>query len=108
MVFSVAGGTGDVFIPPHKMPNSYASVGFCLWYFITNKVPKFEINTSCIKGIKSTYKAKVRTKGCRMRGMTEYQEVEKKAEREARREVSRTGAALMLESGAGAAEEHLV
>jgi len=56
-------------------------------------VPKFGINTSCIKGIKSTYKAKVECKGCRMRGMNEYQEAERKAEREARRETNRNRAA---------------
>ena len=69
-------------------------------------MPGFEINTSYIKGIKSTYKAKVGSKDCRMRGMTEYQETEREAEREARRETSRNGAALALEYEAGAAEEH--
>ena len=69
-----------------------------------NKVPGFGINTSCIKGIKSAYKAKEGSKGCQMRGMTEYQEAEKEAEREA----SKTGAASVLESGAGATEEHPV
>jgi len=39
-----------------------------------------------------------------MRGMTEYQE----AESEARREASRTGVASMSEPGAGAVEEHPV
>ena len=104
--YSIAEGTGAVFILPHKMPNSYASFGFCSLYFMVNKVPGFEINTSCIKGIKSTYKAKVGSKGCRMQGLTEYQETERKAEREARRETSRTRATLALDSGAGAAEEH--
>ena len=88
---------------PHKTLNSCASFGFCTWYFMANKVPGFEINTSCIK---STYKAKVRSKSYRMRGMTEYQEDEKEVERKAMREASRTGAALVSESGAGAAEEH--
>jgi len=40
--------------------------------------------------------------------MSKYQEAEREAEREAWRETSRTGAALVLESGAGAAEEHLL
>jgi len=40
--------------------------------------------------------------------MNEYQEAERKTEREARRETSRTGAALVLKSGVGAAEEHPV
>ena len=61
---------------------------------MANKVPEFGINTLGIKGIKSTYKAKVGTKGCRMRGMIEYQEDEREAEREARREANRTGVAL--------------
>jgi len=73
---------------------------------MTNKVPRFRINTSCIKGIKLTYKSKVGSKGCRMRGMTEYQDVEKEVEKEARREASRAGAASESESGAGAIEEY--
>ena len=40
--------------------------------------------------------------------MSEYQKAERETEREAKRETSRTGAALVLESGAGAAEEHPV
>ena len=43
------------------------------------------------------YKAKEGFKGCRMRGMTEYQEAE--------REACRTEEAPELESEAGAAEE---
>ena len=71
---------------------------------MANKVPGFETNTSCIKGIKSAYKAKKRSKGCRMRGMIEYQEAEKEAKKEARREASRAGAASGSKSEAGAAE----
>ena len=55
-----------------------------------NKVLRFGINTSGIKGIKSTYKAKKGSNGCRMRRMTKYQEAEKEAEKEARKEASRT------------------
>ena len=108
MVLQRNGGTGAVFTLPHKTPNSYASLGFCTWYFMANKVPGFGINTSCIKGIKSTYKAKVGSKGCQMRAMTEYQEAEKEAKREARRKASIAGAASGSRSGAGTAEEHLV
>ena len=39
--------------------------------------------------------------------MSEYQEAERETEREAGRETSRTGAALVLESGARAAQGHL-
>ena len=65
--YSIAGRTGAVFTLSHKTPNSYASLDFCTWYFMANKVPGFGINTSCIKGIKSTYKAKVGSKSCQMR-----------------------------------------
>ena len=64
---------------------------------MTNKVAGFGINTACIKGIKSAYKAKERSKGCRMRGMTEYHEAEKDVEKEARKEASRTGAGVAEE-----------
>jgi len=67
---------------------------------MANKVFGFGINTSCIKGIKSTYKAKVGSKGYQMRGMTEYQEAEREAEKEARRETSRARATLESESRA--------
>jgi len=68
-------------------------------------VPGFEINTSCIKGIKSIYKAEEWFKGYRIRGMTEYQEAKREAEKEARRKASKIEAAPESESGAGAAEE---
>ena len=40
--------------------------------------------------------------------MSEYQEAERETESEIRKETSRTGAALVLESDAGDAEEHPV
>ena len=44
---------------------------------MANQVPRFAINTSCIRGIKSTYNTKLGSKGCRMRGMDEFQAAEK-------------------------------
>ena len=105
MVLSIAGETGAVFTHPHNTPNFYTSFCFCTWYFIANKVSGFGSNTSCIKRIKSTYKAKEGSKGCQMRGITEYQEAEWEAEKEARKEFSRTKGASRSESGAGAAVE---
>ena len=93
--YIVAGGTGAIFTLPHKTPNFYASFGFCSWYFMANQVPGFGINTSCIRGIKSTYKTKLGSKGCQMRGMNEFQEAEKEEGHESRREVSRTGTAAV-------------
>jgi len=75
--YSVARGTGAIFTLPHKNPNFYASFDFCSWYFMANQVPGFGINTSYIRGIKSTYKTKLGSKGCRMRGMDEFQAAEK-------------------------------
>jgi len=80
MVLSIAGETGAVFTHPHNTPNFYTSFCFCTWYFIANKVPGFGTNTSCIKGLKSTYKAKEGSKGCRIRAMTKYQEADREAE----------------------------
>jgi len=80
---------------PHRTPNCHTSLSFCTWYFLTSRVPGFRINTSCIKSIKASYKAKLDSKK-RVRRMTEYQEAERettgKVEMEPRREVSRTGA----------------
>jgi len=67
---------------------------------MANKVPGFGIHISCIKGIKSMYKAKVGSKCYRMRGITEYQEAKKEAKKEARREATRAGEASGSESGA--------
>ena len=59
-------------------------------------MPGFGINTSCIKSIKASYKAKLDSNK-RVRGMSEYQAAEREIGGEAgvepRREVSRTGAA---------------
>jgi len=46
------------------------------------------------------YKAKVGSKCCQMRGITEYQEAKKEAKKEARREATRAGEASGSESGA--------
>jgi len=67
----------------------------------------FGINTSCIRSINVSYKTKLGSKR-HIRGMSEYQEAEREIEREARRETCRTGAALVLESGARAAKEHSI
>jgi len=60
---------------------------------MANQVPGFGINTSCIRGIKSMYKTKLGSKGCRMRGMDEFQVAEKEERGESKREVSLTGTA---------------
>jgi len=70
-------------------------------------MPNFRMNTFCIKSIKASYKVKLGSKS-RMRGLSKYQEAEREVEREARREASKTGVALVLESGAGATEDHPV
>ena len=56
--YRIAGGSGVVFALSHKTSNSYASFDFYTWYFMASKVPGFGVNTSCVKGIKSVYKAK--------------------------------------------------
>jgi len=60
--------------------------------------------TSSIKSIKASYKVKLGSKS-RMRGMSEYQEAEREVEREAMRETSRRGVALMSEPVVRAAGE---
>ena len=62
------------------------------------------MNTSCIKSIKVSYKVKSDSKS-RMRGISEYIEAEREAEKVARKETGKTEAASGLESEAGAAEE---
>ena len=55
--YTVAGGTRVVFSLPHRTPNYHTSLGFCT-YFLASRMPDFRINTSCIKSIKASYKAK--------------------------------------------------
>ena len=74
--YSVAGGTRAVFNLPHRTPNCHTSLGFCTWYFLASRMPIFGINTSCIKSIKASYKAKLDSNK-RVRGMTEYQAAER-------------------------------
>ena len=45
-------------------------------------MPSFGINTSCIKGIKASYKAKLESNK-RVRGLTEYQEAKRETKGEA-------------------------
>ena len=60
---------------------------------MANQVLELAINTSCIRGIKSTYKIKLGSKGYLMRGMDKFQAAEKEEGGESRREVSGTGTA---------------
>ena len=64
---------------PSVITSSYTSFKFCTWYIITNTVPGYEINVSCIKAIKSTYEACKGSKTVRKKGMNEYLEAEKEA-----------------------------
>jgi len=74
--YNVAGGTIVVFSLPHRTPNCHISLSFCTWYFLASRVPGFKINTSCIKSIKASHKAKLDSNK-RVRGMTKYQAAKK-------------------------------
>ena len=78
---SLAGGRGAIFSLTHKTPNSYMSLGFCMWYIIANTVSSFGINTSCIKAIKSMYNARRGPNASRIQEMNEYLEAKKEAGR---------------------------
>jgi len=82
---------------PHKTPNCYMSLSFCTWYSVTKKVPGFGLNTSCIKSIKSSYKAKSGSKGSCMQGMSKHIPT--------KREAGEQGVAAEPESGTRTAEE---
>ena len=55
--FQVAGGTWAIFSLPQRSPNAYTSLSFCTWFVITNTVSGYEMNSSCIKAIKTTNNA---------------------------------------------------
>ena len=56
----------------------------------------------------SLYKAKSDSKGSQMRGMSEYMKAEREAEKDDRKEASRTEGVPRSESGAGAVEKQSI
>jgi len=74
--YSVARGIRVVFSLPHKTLNCHTSLDFCTWHVLASRMLGFKINTSCIKSIKASYKAKLESNKY-VRGMTEYQEDER-------------------------------
>ena len=79
LYFNVAKGTGATLSLPQRTPNSYTTLGFCIWYVIVDTVPGYLINNSCIKGIKSFYYARKDSKNSRLKGMNEFLEAESEA-----------------------------
>jgi len=77
--FYVARGTWVTFSLSQRTPNSYSSISFCTCYVITNMVPGYGMNTSCLKAIKSAYSACKGFKTTRTKGMNKYLEAEKGA-----------------------------
>jgi len=67
---------GARFNLPQKTPNSYASIGFCVWHIIANLVPGYNRNNTCIKKIKALYQAKKGSKNTRLKRMNEFLEAE--------------------------------
>ena len=53
--FNMARGIETRFNLPQKVPNSYASLGFCAWYIITDSIPDYNIKNTCIKWIKAIF-----------------------------------------------------
>ena len=60
--------------------NSYASLGFCVWYVITNLIPDYNINNTCIKRIKIMFQAKNGSKNTRLKGMNGFLQSELEAD----------------------------
>jgi len=78
--FDVVRGTEVRFNLPQKVPNSYASLGFCAWYVIADSVPGYNINSTCIKRIKAMFQTKKGSKSTRLKGMDEFLHTELKAD----------------------------
>ena len=56
--------------------NSYTSLGFCTWHVITDSVPGYNINNTCIKQIKAMLQANKGSKNTRLKGMDEFLQAE--------------------------------
>ena len=77
----MAGCIGATFCVPQKIPNSYATPGFCTWYAIAALAPEYNINSMCIKEIKALYSNRKNSKKIYLKGMNELIEVESEASR---------------------------
>ena len=63
-------------------PSSQDSQLLCqFWLLFVVLHGESGVNISCIRGIKSTYKTKLGSKGCQMQGMNEFQEAKKEGGR---------------------------
>ena len=78
--FNVVGGTEARFNLSQKVPNSYVSLRFCAWYVISDSVPDYNINNTCIKKIKAMFQAKKGSKSTHMKGMGEFLQAEREAD----------------------------
>ena len=78
--FNVAGLMEARFNLPQKVLNSYASLRFYTWYVIADSVPGYNINSTCIKKIKSMFQAKKGSQSTRLKGMGEFLQTEIKAD----------------------------
>ena len=76
--FNVVGGSEERYNLPQKTPNSYTSLGFCAWYVIVDSVSGYNINNTCVKRIKSMFKAKKGSKNTHLKEMDEFLQAELK------------------------------
>ena len=65
---------------PQKMLNSYASLGFCVWYITADLVPLYNMNCSDIKQIKTMYQARKSSKNTCLKGMNKFLEADIEAD----------------------------
>ena len=65
---------------PQKIPNSYASLGFCIWYVIADSIPRYNKNNTCIRRIKAMFQATKSSKNTRLKRMDKFLQAELKAD----------------------------
>ena len=72
----MARGTKATFNLPQKILNSYANLEFRAWYVITDSVPGYNINNTCIWKINAMFQAKKGSKNTHLKEMDEFYQAE--------------------------------
>ena len=70
--YFVAGCTGAIFSLPEKVPNSYVTLSYSNWYALASAIPDYNINSTCLRRIKTHFDAKSDSSKTRLPGAKEF------------------------------------
>jgi len=70
--YFVVGCTGAIFSLPEKVPNSYVTLSYSNWYALASAIPDYNINSTCLRGIKAHFDMKSTSSKTRLPGAKEF------------------------------------